>query len=116
MAAGWAPVRITTKGCYNVLEQCRVGGRSVAMKKWNVFVPVAPLGVSRRKSRAFTLVELLVVIAIIVLLIAMFIPEMSRLISRGRTVQCASNLKRIGEAAQGRKVDDTEEFDLMEGL
>jgi prepilin-type N-terminal cleavage/methylation domain-containing protein/prepilin-type processing-associated H-X9-DG protein len=49
-------------------------------------------------DRAFTLVELLVVIAIIAILIAVLLPALSRARQQAQTVQCASNLRQIGQA------------------
>ena len=54
-------------------------------------------------SRAFTLIELLVVIAIIALLIVLFAPTMGGALRYARTVQCANNLKRIGQAVAARR-------------
>jgi prepilin-type N-terminal cleavage/methylation domain-containing protein len=49
--------------------------------------------VSKRKSKAFTLVELLVVIAIIALLIAMLLPALSKAREQAKRAVCASNLR-----------------------
>ncbi len=57
----------------------------------------------QRGHRAFTLVELLVVIAIIALLIALFAPNLTAALRYARTVQCANNLKRIGEAVMSHR-------------
>jgi len=57
----------------------------------------------QRGHRAFTLVELLVVIAIIALLIAFLAPNLSSALRHARTVQCANNLKRIGEGVMNRR-------------
>lgn len=46
----------------------------------------------------FTLVELLVVVAIVALLIAVLLPSLSSAMAESRRVQCASNLRQLGQA------------------
>ena len=51
-----------------------------------------------RQRRAFTLVELLVVIGILTVLLALLMPAAARAREQARSVQCASNLRQLGNA------------------
>ena len=65
--------------------------------------------------RAFTLVELLVVIAIIGILASLMLPALSRAKGAAQRVQCVSNLRQLGVAAQLYWDDSTDASFLYVG-
>ena len=52
----------------------------------------------RRPRRGFSLIELIVVIGLIAVLIALLIPALIRSRESARTIQCASQLRQLGQA------------------
>jgi prepilin-type N-terminal cleavage/methylation domain-containing protein/prepilin-type processing-associated H-X9-DG protein len=71
----------------------------------------AHLHVRRPGARgSFTLIELLVVIAIIAILGAILVPALSYALDAARSVQCLSQMRQIGVAAQSYIVDNCDQF------
>ncbi len=63
-----------------------------------------------KKKSAFTLIELLVVVAIIAILAALLFPSLRAFMERGRSVECANNLKSLGQAMSQYRLDQKGTF------
>jgi prepilin-type N-terminal cleavage/methylation domain-containing protein len=68
----------------------------------------------RTKATGFTLVELLCVIAIIALLAGLLLPASETVMLRAKNIQCLSNLRQIGMAANAAANDNNNYYPIIE--
>ncbi|CAN5791501.1 hypothetical protein BH09VER1_BH09VER1_19020 [soil metagenome] len=64
--------------------------------------------------RGFTLIELLIVISIIAILVALTIPEASKVTERARSITCMNHLKNIGVAVTSYLGEHDNTFPFVE--